>query len=207
MGYNTILDIIGSIFVAGTLLIIVLNLQGDISQMTYTYGNDYIVQSNMTNLTKMLESDFRRIGYWAALDSPLVGTKAIRAATKHSISFLADMDDNGILDTVKYWVGTTTDLAITPNPKDFPLYRQINSNPAVMYNFGVTQFDFKFWQSVNQVGRDSLQFPITFNSDGTSLIFYIELQIMLQSRESYDSVYTYSYWKQLRLEAQNLKNR
>jgi hypothetical protein len=207
MGYNTILDIIGSIFVAGSLLIIVLNLQGDISQMTYTYGNDLIVQSNMTNVTRMLESDFRRIGYWAALDSPLVGTKAIRAATQNSITFLADLDDNAILDTVKYWVGSKSDLAITPNPNDFPLYRQVNNNPAIMYNFGVTQFKFTFYKSVNQVGKDTLQFPITFNSDGTSLIFYIQLEIMLQSRESYDSLYTYSYWKQLRLEAQNLLNR
>jgi hypothetical protein len=207
MGFNTIFDIIGSIFIAGSLLIIVLNLQGDIAQMTFTYGNDLIVQSNMTTVTRMLESDFRRIGYWAALDSPLVGTKAIRAATVHSIKFLADLNDDGNLDTVKYWVGAKTDLGVTPNPNDFPLYRQVNSSPALMYNFGVTQFDFTFYQSQNQVSKVPLTFPIAFNADGTSQIFYIQLEIMLQSRESYDSLYTYSYWKQLRLEAQNLKDR
>jgi hypothetical protein len=207
MGFNTIFDIIGSIFIAGTLLIIVLNLQGDISQMTFTYGNDLIVQSNMTTITKLLETDFRRIGYWSLIDSPFVATSAIRAAGQHNITFLADVDNTGALDTIKYWIGSKSDLTITPNPNDFPLYRQVNSNAAVMYNFGLTLFDFKFYKSVNQVGKDSLAFPISIGSDGSSEIFYVQLEIMLQSRAAYDSLYTYSYWKQLRLEAQNLKDR
>ncbi|MFI5253285.1 MAG: hypothetical protein ACHQQQ_12740 [Bacteroidota bacterium] len=200
MGYSSIFDIIGSIFIAGTLYIMVINMQNDISQMTYTDGSDLIVQTNITTVTRLLEKDFRLIAYCAKPDSFTQTSNSIVAAGAHNISFLADVNGDGTMDTVKYYVGSPSDLPLTPNPNDFPLYRQINSQPAAMYNVGLTQFDFAYfdWMATPKT------LPITFPYSG---VLEIQLTIMLKSPVLPDSLGAYSYWRQLRLSARNLMTR
>jgi hypothetical protein len=200
MGYSSLFDIIGSIIIAGVLLIIVINLQGGVSKMTYTYGSDLVVQSNMTTVTKFLEADFHKIGYCSIPDSFIATNTAITSAGPHNISFLADVDDNAIMDTIKYSIGTSADLTVTPNRVDFPLYRQVNNGEKKLYNVGLTQFDFAYFNTLG----DSMKSTITDSLKG---IFSIRLTVMLQSPVAYDSLYTYAYWRQLRLSAKNLYNR
>jgi len=203
MGYSTILDVIGAIIVAGTVALIAIRANGTMGKMAYTYGNEMTVQKNMTTVVRMVESDLRKVGYCAEPDSFLLFYSAIKAATKNSITFLADIDYNKRMDTVKYYIGTINDMNSTTTPRDVPLYRVINSSTPTPLNVGLTQFEFKYF---NWNG-DSLAFPIltdsTTQANPATGIFSLQLTIMMESQDAWDKLYAYSYWRQLRLTAMN----
>ncbi|MBI3194387.1 MAG: hypothetical protein HYZ34_07990 [Ignavibacteriae bacterium] len=201
MGSSSLLDIIGSFIIGGMLILMIINLTGSISKMTYTYGMDMTVQKNMTTLVQMVESDFRKIGYCADPDGFPITAKSILEAGKHNISFLADINFDKTMDTVKYYIGEDEVLDYTSNPDDVPLYRVINNVNPSYFNLGTTQFDFLYYNALG----DSMAFPIT--KDSLKGIFSIRLTVMLQSPAAYDSLYTYAYWRQLRLSSRNLLNR
>lgn len=207
MGYNTIFDVIGSIIIAGMVALIGIRANASIAKMTYTYGNEMTVQKNMTTIVRLVENDLRKIAYCAEPDSFLMQPWTIRSAGQNNITFLADIDFDTKMDTIKYYVGSNSDLSYTSNPRDFPLFRRINSQTPVPLNIGLTQFQFLFY---DWLGNEK-SFPIL--TDSTSMagsatgIGAIRLTIMLESQYAWDSLYAYSYWRQLRLSARNLQNR
>jgi hypothetical protein len=199
MGTSTIIDIIGSFVIAGFLLLMVNNLNGTVTATAFTTTSDLIVQQNMTTLVRIIEEDFRRIGYCKDPMKIPDPTKSIRSADQHSIEFLTDVNNDGFVDTVKYSIGTTAGLTSTPNPRDMLLYRTVNKAATTGYSLGVTKFDFLYYNAQ----ADSMTFPITT----PSAIYAIRLSILLESPFAYDTIYSYAYWRQLRLAARNLKNR
>ncbi len=203
MGYSSILDVIGAIIIAGTVALMAIRMNGTMGKMTYTYGNEMTVQKNMTTVVRILESDLRKAGYCAEPDSFLKYYTTIQSAAEHGITFLADLDYNKSMDTISYYVGTKRELADTPNPRDFPLYRKINSGAPTLLNIGLTQFDFKFF---NWNG-DELHFPILDEdiqqTDPATGTFSLQLTVLMESQDAWDNLYAYSYWRQLRLTAMN----
>ena len=107
MGYSTILDIIGSVIIGGIVLVSLLNTNTNAVQNTYSYGADVIVQQNMAALVDTIDSDFRKIGYSSILTTVLNPTKVIISADTSTIKFLSDVNNNGTIDTVYYYLGTT----------------------------------------------------------------------------------------------------
>lgn len=206
MGLSTIFDIIGSIAIGGIVLFLVINMNGNMTQTTYTDAQDYLVQSNLTTLVSIIEKDMRRIGYCAIPDSFPHTNEPFLAAGAHNITFLADLDDNGKMDTIVYSVGSTSDLSWSPNPNDFPFIRKVGSKKADTLAVGLTQFDCNFYDTFGTL----LTFPIIVDSLGgcaLSGIFPIQITIMVQNPYGYNNQYTYAYWRQLRMTARNLYNR
>lgn len=201
MGSSSLLDIIGSFIIGGMLILMVISMSGSISKMNYTYGSDMTVQKNMTTLVRMVENDFRKIGYCADPDRYPITSKSIVEAEENKISFLADLNYDGTMDTVKYYLGEKKDLNYTSNANDLPLYRVINNATPSYFNLGVTQFDFLYYNALGE----AMSFPVT--KDSLKGIFSIRLTIMIQSPAAYDSLYTYAFWRQLRLSSRNLLNR
>ncbi len=205
MGYSTIFDVIGAIIIGGAVALIAIRANGTFGKMAYTYGSELNVQKNMTTVVRMLETDLRKCGYCAEPDSFTMYYSAIRGASQHSITFLADLDFNKRMDTVRYYTGTVRDLSSTTNPRDFVLYRSVNSTNVTPMYVGLTQFDFKFF---NWNG-DSLTFPILMDSvsqtNRATGIFSLQLTVMMESQETWDNLYAYAYWRQLRLTAMNLR--
>jgi hypothetical protein len=199
MGSSTMIDIIASFIIAGFILLMIVNLNQTLAESTYVTTNDLSVQTNMTTLVKIIETDFRRIGYCANPSNFPDPTKAMREVQPHSIKFLTDVDGNGNIDSIRYWVGDTTSCRKTANPRDVMLYRQINQQTAQQFSLGVVTFDFLYFSAL----MDSLSFPISNPAQVNS----IRLSILLESPYAYDTTYSYSYWRQLRLAARNLRNR
>ncbi len=204
MGYSTILDVIGSIIIGAAIALVAIGTSGTVGKLSFTNGMETTVQKNMAAVVLTIESDLRKIGYCADPDTFTLFAWAIRSAGEHQLTFLADLDFNKRMDTIRYYVGEQTELNFTSNPRDFPLYRVVNSQRPVPLNVGLTQFDFKFF---NATGTQ-LSFPIdTDSSDMASAatgIFGIELTILMESPDAWDSLYAYSYWRQLRLTSKNL---
>jgi len=199
MGFSTLLDILGSTIVGGLLLMILLRLNDASVQNTFTYGGDLIVQQNLVSVVDLIEYDFRKIGYckdWKKIPDP---SKSIIAADTSSITYLTDDDNDGIVDTMYYYTGSTSELLETPNTKDRLLYRVLNSDAPKSSNMGITQFKLTYFDALG----NKLSFPITV----PSAIYTMQIDITVENSFAYNQEYSTAFWRQIRLAARNLKNR
>lgn len=199
MGFSTLLDIIGSMVIGGMLMLILFRLQDNAVKNTYNYGGEAIVQQNLVEAVQLLEHDFRKIGYcrdWSKIPDP---TKAILAADSTMISFLTDLDDDGNVDSLKYYLGSKSELSETPNPNDRLLYRVENGGTPVSANLGITQFNLEYYDALS----NKLSFPI----QNTGQIYTMRIDLKVENTSAYGEEYTSAFWRQIRLVARNLRNR
>jgi len=199
MGHSTIFDVISSIVIGGFLLIIITQLYGTVAENTYANTSDLTVQENLVALVRIIENDFRKIGYCSDPSKIPDPSKSILTADEHSISFRTDVENDGVVDTLRYSTGLPSGLTSTPNPRDKFLYRVVNNMSSTGISLGVVKFDFLYYNAIG----DSLSFPISNPNE----IYAMRLSMLLESPYAYDTTYTYAYWRQLRLAARNLKNR
>ena len=208
MGSSTMLDFISSLIIGGFLMFMVMRLDAQSREASSVDMMNLMVQENITALVDILQTDFRRIGYCKNPDDPrlLNPTDAIRYAETSRIRFYTDLDNVGNVDSVEYWIGATSELADTPNPRDRYLYRKVNQNAATKMNLGVTQFQFKFFDALgNTIGASPVPIPQT--------IYSMELTVSCESPQGYKQEYNpdtsafYMMWRQLRLASRNLRNR
>lgn len=200
MGFNTVLDIVGSIMVGGLILLILFRLNTSATANLYNNNSEANVQMSMISVAEVLESDFRKIGYckdWIKIPDP---TKAILLADTSSIKFLTDLNNSGNVDTLYYYIGPTSELSNTPNPRDRLLYRVVNSSAPKSSNVGITRFKLTYFDSF---GNEITKMPVT----PTGKIQKIQIDLQIENAEAFDSVYTVSYWRQIKLSARNLQNR
>jgi hypothetical protein len=199
MGNITLLDMLGAALIAGFLLMIVSHSNGRMNETLFTTGNDLVVQEQLVSLVQTVEKDFRRIGYCrdqVKLPDP---SKAIIAAGPSSLSFQTDVDNDGIVDTLSYYLGTVDDLSVTPNPRDRMLYRKLNGYGALPMNIGLTCFTIHYYD----VNNDSIAAPVA----DPSTIHQVEIDVRLESTVPYDKAYSYVAWRQLRLRSRNIEGR
>jgi hypothetical protein len=199
MGFNVILDVIGSMIIGGLLMLILFRLNDAATENTFNYGGELTSQQNLSTIVEILENDFRKIGYckdWVKIPDP---TKAILFADSTKIKFITDIDNDSNVDTMTYYLGPTSELSGTPNPRDRLLYRIVNSEPAVGVNLGVTQFRLMYYDSFG----DEMTFPIL----NTGAIAKMAINIRVENVAGYNNQYSTVFWRQVRLVARNLNNR
>lgn len=199
MGFSTLIDIMGSVLVGGMLFMILIRMNDAAIQNTFNYGGELIVQQNLVAVVELLEHDFRKIGYcknWDEIPDP---SHAILSAASNSIEFLTDEDNDGNVDTMKYYTGTIKELKETPNPRDKMLYRIINNEKPKGANLGITEFDLKYFDALGS----ELSFPIT----NPGQIYTLQINITVENSAAYANEYSSAFWRQIRLAARNLRNR
>lgn len=214
MGSQVMLDIIGSSIAFGTLLLMTIRLNGSVNENLQRYNGDLLVQDNIVTVTRMIEYDFRRIGYCKDPTQFPDPTKAIILADSNRIKFYTDLgtpsnpDGDGKLDILYYYLGPTSELSITPNPRDRILYRVENNEPPKGANLGVTVFDLKFFDAL----KDTLTFPIA--NPGAIWAMQITVQVenlaattLRFNTAKFDKQYSSAFWRQVRLVSRNLRNR
>ncbi|MFA6469215.1 MAG: hypothetical protein WCW35_09965 [Bacteroidota bacterium] len=214
MGSQTILDLIASSLVFGSLMLIALRLNGGTMENVQAFREDILVQQNLVAVSQLLEYDFRKIAYcknYTVISSP---TDAIRYADTSKIVFWTDFPTttqpygDGVLDSMTYYVGPTSELSVTPNPYDRLLYRVENDATPIGVNMGVTTFNMKYY--------DALHAELSTPVDSCQLIQYMQITIQVEhpvkwtkyyNTATYDTVYQSAFWRQVRLVAKNLNNR
>ena len=199
MGATTLLDIIGSIIVGGILLLILFRLQATASETSYDSSQDLIVQQNLTTLIDMIQSDFRKVGYCADYTKITNPADVILFADSNKIEFIADLNDAGVLDTVEYYTGPTSELSNTPNPNDRLLYRVINNETPMGSNLGVTEFKLIYQNALG----DTLSTPV----NPTGQIASIQIDLEVENSEAMNNEYQNAFWRQVRFTTRNLNNR
>ncbi len=199
MGANVILDIMGSIVIGGILMITLFRLSDRATESTYNKMGDLTIQQNIATVVSILEFDFRKIGYcadWTKIPNP---AKSIIYADSNKIKYLTDVDRNGIVDTMSYYIGPASELIYTANPRDRFLYRVVNNEKPVKVNLGVTQFQLVYYN----FNKDIIPSPVAVPGE----IYTIQISVAVEDVEAYDQKYSQVFWRQIRLVARNLKNR
>jgi hypothetical protein len=214
MGSQAILDVIGSFILFGWLLLSTIRVGTANSENMQSYGGELLVQENLVEITKLLEYDFRKIGYCKEPNRLPDPTKAIVLADSTRIKFLTDVDltgsgPDGFVDSVYYYLGPTSELASTTNPRDRMLYRVVNTDAPKGANLGVTSFLLRYFDGQgNLIGS-----PVT----GANLqkIQTIQISIIVENTVAAEITetapvnqqYSSAFWQQMRLSSRNYRNR
>jgi hypothetical protein len=196
MGYTTILDIIGSVIMGGVLMVTLLNTSTNAVQNTYNYGGDVSVQQGLALLVNTIDSDFRKIGYSSIQTIVLNPTQIMILADTSKIKFLSDVNNNGTIDTVYYYLTTTS------GQSNSILYRMTHDtvSTAVTYQYpGVSNFKFAYYDSLGH----ALSCPVSTPSK----IAKINISLIMQSTTAYNGAYVSTYWNSTKHIAVNVMNR
>lgn len=170
-----------------------------ITERTYNHSGELTIQQNLATSAQIIEYDFRKIGYcknWNLIPDP---TKAILYADTSEIKFYTDIDNDGDVDSIRYYLGPTSELSGTANPRDRLLYRVLNNETPKSSNLGITQFYLVFYDALG----DTIVPPIGINGGITS----IEINLTVENTDAYDQRYSKAFWRQIRMVSRNLRNR
>src|SRR5437867_266744 len=133
-------DIIGSMIIGGIVLLMLMVFNGNVVESSGTQIYKTTVQGNLTTVTDILETDFRKMGYRL----PRLQDSAITFADTGKISFKGDFDDNGVIDSLTYYLDTAK-TALTPNPNDKLLYRKLNTSAPQAMCVGAIRFRIQYY--------------------------------------------------------------
>ncbi len=118
---NTMLDILGSTVIGLYFIYMILTFNIKMNNSLNIAVENNITVWDTIELGKLSDYDFNKIGY--RTDSVFVFAKA----TDTELIFSADLDNDGVVETVHYVLGSESDALYTDNEDDKPLYRIINS--------------------------------------------------------------------------------
>ena len=183
---STIIDILGSTFIAGLLLLLILKLNLFMSNASYASDNELKMQQNAKTLAEILNYDFRKVGY-------NYNGVPIITAEKERFRFVGDLErpgesGYGIVDSVEYFVRDSTYSLGTLNENDIVLVRVVNGADTIAGpSLGLVKINFSY--------LDSLSTPTNI----LSKIKYIKTELWIEPTEpvnnfvtgEHDSVFTY----------------
>jgi Tfp pilus assembly protein PilW len=197
---SNLLDIFGSVIIAGMLFMLIVKLNLFSSQTSYTSDNELRLIQNTKTLAEIIDYDLRKVGYKHQ------GT-AIVIADSNNLKFYADMQapdssGHGSMDVVEYFVSNASEVTGTLNPKDIILKRTIkdsatNSTLESMAgpSLGLVRIKFTYLDAIQQI--------ISYNNANTypDSIRYIKTEMWVESSDAVTdafadtSRYSVTYWE------------
>jgi hypothetical protein len=165
-----------------------------------------LVQQLLISTAQIVEGEFRNMGVGVSEDS-----SSIVVACDSAISYLSDLNRDGVIDRIDYWLGPVHEIPGIQNDSVRLLHRRSNGGPAQSIG-EVTKFRMRYF---SQNEMDTLIPPVA-GGDLRS-IKIIEITMEVQNRDALyrdprdvhpgerNAFYSSSYWRQTRLASQNLK--
>jgi hypothetical protein len=148
---SDLIQLLGSIVIAAYVILIILALNLRINESATQYYQDTFNQRSVIGAANILDYDFHKIGYKAS-------SAKIVQADSSSIKYASDYDNTGTMDTISYYLSSTSAMSSTKNPRDKLLYRKVNQtvNTASV----VTRFYIQYYDSLlNKLSYSSLTNP------------------------------------------------
>lgn len=190
---STLLDIFGSVVIAGMLFMLLIKLNLFSSQTGYSSDSELKLIQNTKTLAEIIDYDFRKIGY------KYEGV-SIEVADSNHIKFYADMQapgtaGSGTMDIVEYTAGDSIEVTGTINPKDIIIKRTITTQGGTLLesmsgpSLGLVRIKFSYLDSTN------------VETTLPSKIRYIKTEMWVEGNDPIPDVYTnnspYSktYWE------------
>ena len=173
---NVLLDILGATLIGGLVLLLIVNLNAYSTETKFASDADLRLQQDAKTLAEIINNDLRKIGY-------KYNSTAITEMDTQRISFYGDIDNNGSMDQVTYFLGTKEEASATPNPNDRVLYRVVNNDTIGGPTLGLTDLRFSYLNTQEQV---------TTNADS---ICYVKAEIWVETILPVDGDYPFTYWE------------
>ena len=202
----TIMDLLGSMVFGGALLLIMLDANGNAIETQGKYAGDVAVQEALTGVIQRVEAEFRNIGFGVADTA-----SSILSADSTSVTFLTCLDGSGThIDTVRYWLGSTSELSATQNELDRPFYR--SQNGAARASVGaVTIFTLKYIDYHKSIIPTPVPYASLKNIQEVEITVEVQNPVAEFRDQSVvgagerSALYSSSLWQQTRLASQNFK--
>jgi hypothetical protein len=185
---STIIDILGSTFIGGILLLLILKLNIFMSNASYASDNELKMQQNAKTFAEILNHDFRKVGYKH-------DGLSIITAKKDQFKFVGDLQrpgesGYGIIDTVEYFIQDSSYSPGTLNQHDIILVRVVNNKDSITgSSLGLVKLNFTY--------LDSLSIPTNI----LSKIKYIKTELWVEPTEPVNNFITgkkdsvFTYWE------------
>lgn len=156
---SSLLDILGSTFIGGMVLLLILKLNLYSTSVSYSSDNELKLQQNAKTIAEILNYDLRKIGY-------NYDTTAIIIADSTRIKFYADINapgttGHGVVDQVEYIVLDSTHASGTSNPRDIVVVRIINNTDSIAGpSLGLVKLRFSYFNGsgVKTTVLDSIKY-------------------------------------------------
>ncbi len=175
---STHIQLIGSIVIAGTFLLGILRFHGGVVDFSNRNLFQLLTQETAASFMEIIDHDLRRVG--TALPP---GQQAILDTTE--LTFLGDVNEDGVADTVRYYTSLVGAASATPNPNDVILYREVNSVNTIASQAGVAEFTVEILDEQGVVTTDLLD------------VRMLQVSLRVESKEPYDEEYSVAVWEKL----------
>ena len=148
---SDLIELLGSIVIAAYIILIIIALNIRMNNSATQFYQDTFNQRSVISAADILDYDFYKIGYKAS-------SAKIVQADSSTIKYATDYDNTGTIDTISYYLSSTSAMSSTKNPRDKLLYRKVNQ--TVTTASVVTRFYMQFYDSLlNKFSYASLTNP------------------------------------------------
>lgn len=200
-----LLDYLAAAILGTALLLIMVRTNDTAAETQSLYNGDALVQEMLVQTSYLLQGELRNMGVGVPETS-----RSVLDADTSMITFMSDIDRNGVPDTIQYFSGTTAEMIDTPNELDRPLYRRVNGGPPLTVG-AVTVFHLRYLTRVGEV------LPPPVDVSRLSEIYSVEITMEVQNPFAMMrtegtvgtgervALYSSSIWQQTRLASQNTR--
>ncbi len=169
-----LLEILGS-FVVGIFVILMMlefneNINEQLIDRTYHLSTSYNAQTT----AQIFEYDFYKIGYRDSSSNTII------TADSTEIKYKSDVDNNGVVDSIRYYLGNSDVLTNSTNPNDLPIYRRVNNNSPELIGV-LTELRLTY---LNSSGAGF----VPTNQAERNLIRALRLYVRMEADEPYDII-------------------
>lgn len=165
----SLIDIITATFIGAIIILMIIGINFYIQSSSSELNYATIAQRNIQEISSLLDYDFSKIGYRVTGD-------IITIADSTQITFKADLNNDGIIDSLKYILGSKDELIRTPNPEDKILYRVMNNQELKGSNLGVVLFKLTYFDSTNSRINYNLLKQQTYRNRIKAIEYHIRVE-------------------------------
>lgn len=180
---DKLLDILGATVLWSFIILILLRVNIQMTDNSFENLNTSITQMNAIELGKIFEFDFPNAGHL------ITGNKIITADSSE-FEFYFDYNQDGSKDSLKYFLGTTSNLIQTLNPNDKPLYRHFNGTTTIIGEVSNLKLNY-LDSSGAQISYASLSTQTARNKIKTIEIYFLKES----GFKNYDELYPALEWE------------
>jgi hypothetical protein len=178
------LDIIGSFITGATIILVILNLNFQITTSQRENFFSSLSQTEVITFASILENDFYKIGFQSSTSNIITSADSI------AIQFYADIDNDTTAEQVYYNLGAASDLSGTTNPSDRPVYRKVGSSSTQLVGSAYSM-QLSYYDSIG----NQLQYSSLSSQANRNRIKKIGINYVFETPYPVDGNYQRVQWK------------
>jgi len=173
------LSVIASNVIGGLVLLSFMQFIHDVTRELYSDMLAHTALVNLDNLVRLIEYDFLRIGIGVNDNQQAI----LLHADSTDLSYQLDGNNDGVLETMHYYLSDASAATMTDNPDDRILYCSVDGGPSQMVSAGITRFMIRYYDAAGNESADLEQIRL------------LEMNLALESEMLYDNERSRLVWQ------------